>query len=486
MKKILIGIFIIFITAITIYLSFDYKKDSNPKTFYKVYLNDEQLGVIKSKRELENYIDKQNSKYKKKYHVKKIYAPTGLEIRKISTYNEELTSVRSVYEKIAKRSAFTISGYQFSIKKEDKTKNIYVTKESIFKNSLENTIKTFVGEENYNAYKNKTQNEIGTTGTIIENIYVNDNITIKKSKIPVTESIYTNEEDLSKFLLFGTTEDQSKYIVQDGDTIEEVAFNNKISTEEFLISNPTFTSSKNLLFPGQEVVIGFTNPQVSVVVEKYVVEDKEVKYQTDYQYDDNRIKGDDQVIQNGENGLERVSQKIQVTNGQITYVNTIEKEELKPSINEVVILGEKVIPSVGSTRNWQWPTNSGYTISSDYIYRINPITGGRELHGAIDISGTGMGSPIYAVTNGVVSESTSRTQDGNYVCINHNNGYYTCYAHMLKRNATVGQVVSRGQVIGYVGKSGYATGPHLHFEVWVGGAPWRGGQRINPWTMLNR
>lgn len=164
----------------------------------------------------------------------------------------------------------------------------------------------------------------------------------------------------------------------------------------------------------------------------------------------------------------------------------MEKEELKPSINQVIILGEKIIPSVGTTSNWQFPTNSGYTISSDYVYRINPVTGGRELHGAIDISGTGMGSPIYAATNGVVSESTSRTQDGNYVCINHNNGYYTCYAHMLKRNATVGQVVSRGQVIGYVGKSGYATGPHLHFEVWVGGRPWNGGHRINPWTMLNR
>ncbi len=486
MKKLILIIFILFITIITVYLSFGYRRDSNPNTFYKVYLNGEVLGTIKSKSELEKYIDKKNVKYKKQYHTKKIYAPTGLKIRKVSTYDNKLISAETIYQKIAKKASFTISGYQFSIKKEDKTKVIYVTDKKIFKKSLEKTIKTFVGEDDYRAYKNKSQVEIDTTGKKIENVYISDNITIKKAKIPVTEKIYTDEEELSKFLLFGTTEDQSKYIVKEGDTIEEVAFNNQISTEEFLISNPNFTSSKNLLFPGQEVVIGFTDPQVSVVVDEYVVEDKEIKFQTDYQYDENRIQGDDQVIQTGENGLERVSQKIQITNGQITYVNTVEKEELKPSINQVIILGEKIIPSVGTTSNWQFPTNSGYTISSDYVYRINPVTGGRELHGAIDISGTGMGSPIYAATNGVVSESTSRTQDGNYVCINHNNGYYTCYAHMLKRNATVGQVVSRGQVIGYVGKSGYATGPHLHFEVWVGGRPWNGGRRINPWTMLNR
>ncbi len=486
MKKIIGEIFIILISILTIYLCLGYKKESNSQSFYKVYLNNEVLGVIDSKQKLESYIDQKNGEYKRKYGTKKIYAPNGLEIRKISTYNEKRNSISSIYNKIEEQDSFTIMGYQFSIKKGDKTKNIFVTKESVFKTSLENTIKTFVGEDNYNAYKNKTQTEIDTTGSIIENIYVSDDITIKKTKIPVTETIYTKEDDLSKYLLFGTTKDQGKYIVQEGDTIEEVAFNNQISTEEFLISNPTFTSSKNLLFPGQEVVIGYTNPQVNVVVEKYSVEDKEVKYQTDYQYDENRLQGDDQIIQTGENGLERVRQKIQITNGQITNVNTVEKEELKPSINQIIIMGEKIIPSVGSTKNWHWPTNSGYTISSDFIYRINPVTGQREQHGAIDISGTGLGSPIYAVANGVVSESTSRTQDGNYVCINHNNGYYTCYAHMMKRNATVGQVVERGQVIGYVGKTGYATGAHLHFEVWVGGAPWRGGRRINPWTMLNR
>lgn len=486
MKKILLTIFILFIIIFTIYLSFDYKKDNNPQSYYQVYLDGKVLGVINSKENLEKYIDLKNAKYKKKYKTDKIYAPNGLEIKNIATYNNKTDSIKSIYNKIEQKAPFTILGYQFSIKKNKKPTTIYVTKKDIFKESLENTIKTFVGKDNYEQYQNKTQSEIDTVGKIIENVYVSNDITIKKTKIPITDKIYTEATELSKFLLFGTTKDQGKYIVQDGDTIEEVAFNNKISVEEFLISNPSFTSSKNLLFPGQEVVIGYTNPQVSVVVEQFAVEDKVVKYQTDYQYDENRIQGDDQIIQSGENGLERVSQKIEITNGQITNVNTIEKEELKPTINQIVIVGEKIVPKVGTTRNWRWPTNSGYTISSDFVYRINPITGRREQHGAIDISGTGYGSPIYAVTNGVVSESTFRYQDGNYVCINHNNGYYTCYAHMARRNATVGQVVSKGQVIGYVGKTGYATGAHLHFEVWVGGRPWNGGRRINPWTMLNR
>ena len=55
---------------------------------------------------------------------------------------------------------------------------------------------------------------------------------------------------------------------------------------------------------------------------------------------------------------------------------------------------------------------------------------------------------------------------------------------MSKRNVVVGQVVERGSIIGYVGSSGWSTGPHVHFEIWVGGRPWaKGATRINPWLM---
>lgn len=484
MKKIISFIFVGIISILIFYLGFNYKTSANPNIYYQVYLNGEKLGVIDDKEKLESYIDKQNKKYKKQFGVKKVYAPNGLEIKKIETYHSNLTSIKEIYQKIEKKEPFTIEGYQFNIKKSDEeTVTIYTLNKDIFDTAVESTIKTFIGEEQYQEYQENEQMKIETTGTIIEKIYIGEDITIKKVKIPVTEQIYTDSATLAKFFVFGASENQSKYTVKIGDTIEDVAFNHQISIEEFLISNPSFTSAKNMLFPGQEVIIGVTDPQISVVMEEYSVKDQEVKYSVEVEYDENKVIGQDEIVQNGENGLERVTQRVKYVNGVINYVDPISKEELKPTINQIIIKGDKYIPTVGSTTNWLWPTNSGYTIASDYVYRINPVSGSRELHAAIDISGTGYGSPIYAVTNGVVSESSYRYQDGNYVCINHNNGYYTCYAHMSKRNAAVGQTVARGQIIGYVGQSGWATGPHLHFEVWKNGKPWMGGKRINPWSM---
>ena len=100
------------------------------------------------------------------------------------------------------------------------TQKIYVLEKSTFTTAVEKTAKSFITQEAYEAYANDTQKEIVDTGTIIENIYIKNKITIKKDKIPVDKTIYLKVEDLSKYLLFGTTEDQSKYTIKDGDTIQ--------------------------------------------------------------------------------------------------------------------------------------------------------------------------------------------------------------------------------------------------------------------------
>lgn len=485
MKKLVTILSIIIISVGTILLTLNTSRSKVPNNLYQVYLDDTLLGTIKSKSELENYIDKESDNYKKKYDVKKVYAPEGLEIKAITTYSKKIKTSKQIYEILKGKKPFTIDGYQITVKEEDKTKNkkFYVLQEKTFKTSLENVAKTFVGEDLYNKYKANLQEEIKETGTKIDNIYTQENMTIKKTKIPVDETIYTDETELTKVLLFGTTKEQKTYIVQSGDTISKVAFNNQISVLEFLISNSSFTNEKNLLFPGQQVVIGITNPQVKITEVKQEVKDSVSNYKTEYQYDSNMYQGQEKVTQEGENGLERVSQIVTSINGEITYVDTKSKEVIKPATNRIIVRGDKKVSNVGSLSDWAWPTESGWTISSEYAYRTNPITGQRELHDGIDIAGTGYGSNIYAANNGVVVQAGYHYINGNYVTINHNNGYYTYYGHMSKIIVKLGDTVAKGQVIGLVGKTGYATGPHLHFTLTKGGPLYKGGTLLSPWVL---
>ena len=453
-------------------LGFNNQKVLEPRDYYEVYLNDEALGVINSKSKLEKMIDDNGNYYKNKYNVSNVYAPLGLQIKKIVTYSGDVRSVKNVYNEIAKKSDFTVKGYEFVIKKQTddgvSKKNIYVLDKEVFKTAVTDVIKTFVGSDSYKAYIEDNQVKITTTGENIKSVYINEDITVKSTNVSVKEKIYMDSSSLAHYLLYGDNYNESSYTVKVGDTVDSVAFNNKINPEELLISNTTLTSVSNLLYPGQELVISETNPQISVVEESYVVQDMESQYRTEEKYDSNKVIGQDSVVQEGENGLDRVSQDVKKINGTIVYVNPQGKEVLKEPVNKIVVKGTKYVPTIGSLTNWGWPTDSGWTLSSGYVWRTSPINGSRELHSGLDISGTGYGSKIYATNNGVVMIAEFHYSYGNYVVINHNNGYMTLYAHMSKINAKVGQTVEKGQVIGYVGMTGSATGPHVHYEVWKG------------------
>ena len=247
-----------------------------PHTVYRVYLKGESLGLIKSKKQLEEYIDKKQAEIKEKYDVDKVYIPSDLDIVKETTYDNRLTSVEKIYNSIKDISPFTISGYAITIKGIDSTdeegktvkgknQTVYVLDRKIFSEAVDNTVKAFISEEDYNAFAEETQKEIEDTGKIIEKIYIENTITIKKTKIPVNKTIYQKEADLSKYLLFGTTEDQKTYKVKDGDTIEDIAFNNKISIEELLIANPDIVDENSLLYPGQTVTLGILKLQFNLV-----------------------------------------------------------------------------------------------------------------------------------------------------------------------------------------------------------------------------
>lgn len=128
--------------------------------------------------------------------------------------------------------------------------------------------------------------------------------------------------------------------------------------------------------------------------------------------------------------------------------------------------GQKLAPR--KKRMFRAPV--GAPVSSGFGTRVHPILGEVRMHTGIDYA-AGTGVPIKAAGNGIVVWAGPRGGYGNAVIIDHRNGLATLYAHQSVVKATVGQKVSTGQVVGFVGQTGMSTGPHLHFEVRALGAP---------------
>ena len=117
-----------------------------------------------------------------------------------------------------------------------------------------------------------------------------------------------------------------------------------------------------------------------------------------------------------------------------------------------------------ATGSYIWPCPSSTYVTSRYGYRTHPIFGDERFHSGIDISAN-EGATIIAADSGTVSVATYDSSYGNYVTVYHSNGTYTLYAHMSSLAVSAGQTVSQGDTIGYAGSTGWATGPHLHFEI---------------------
>ena len=121
------------------------------------------------------------------------------------------------------------------------------------------------------------------------------------------------------------------------------------------------------------------------------------------------------------------------------------------------------------------PSSSGWIIPCSYIYlssaygwREPPTEGASSFHGGVDLAGD-EGTPIYATRSGYVYRNGYTEYNGYYVGVDHGDGFASAYLHLTHYIVSVGEYVSQGQVIGYMGSTGVSTGPHLHFTVYYDG-----------------
>ena len=128
---------------------------------------------------------------------------------------------------------------------------------------------------------------------------------------------------------------------------------------------------------------------------------------------------------------------------------------------------------VYSDSQFIWPVPSCTLLTSPYGYRIHPILEYERLHAGLDI-GAKFGEGIIAADGGTVLIAEYSDSYGNFVLIDHGDRYSTAYGHMSEIAVEAGQEVKQGELIGYIGSTGWSTGPHLHFEIRLD------GERIDP------
>lgn len=474
-------IFGLLVSSLVIYmtLTFEPKKDKINE-FYQVYLGGQKIGLINSKDELYNLIDKEQEGIKKKYNVDKVYPPEGLEVEKVLTYKTNIKTVEQIYDEINDIDPFTIEGYEVTVKKDDKKNKFYILHKEDLDEAVKNTVLSFVKSEEYNNYLNSVEKDNNEEGRSITNIYFENDLSIKKTYISTEEDIITNKDTLKMYFLFGTTNLTGTYKVKADDTIESIAYNNKLGVEDFLVANPDIKGENALLAVGQEVTVAAINPVSNIIVESFETEMQEVEYDTEIQYDNKLSVEETYVKQEGSNGLSRVVYATKESNGVILDSQMASEDVITEPTKKIIVAGAKGVYYVGNSTYWVWPTSKPYRISSCYSYRNHPIRGQYHFHAALDITGT-KSKNIYAIQSGTVISSFNdngyHQGAGNNIKIEHANNYVSQYMHLAKSLVKVGDHVEKGQLIGIMGRTGSATGVHLDFRVF------KNGNNINPFSI---
>ena len=253
-----IRLFFIIILAFLLSLSFSFINNKKRDTYnlaYKVYIDGKDIGYIKDKKELENYVTNLNisDNIKEKYKVDKVYLPSNVNLEEIYVKDVEYQTAEEIYKQIEdSNSKLTIKSYEVTIgsveyqtsevKETIKESKFYILDKNVLNAAINNFIKIFVSNEEYEFYFENNKFIKLDKDTSINKIKLLNTITIKPINVSTDNNIFIDSKELSRYLLFGNNSEKKEYIVQEGESIAKIAEKSKISVKEFLMVNPEIKS----------------------------------------------------------------------------------------------------------------------------------------------------------------------------------------------------------------------------------------------------
>lgn len=289
-----------------------------------------------------------------------------------------------------------------------------------------------------------------------------------KSKILAPDAAYS--------LIVQGKNEKKTYVVSRGDSLWTIAEKNKVTVEELQQANPDVHNADEIQ-EGQSLNLTAYEPLINVFATYDEEREIMTNYEIEYKEDDSLPKGQEKVLEPGEEGKKKQTVRVRTKNGAVMKEEVLAETVITEPKKEVVAKGTKIsagaayyngpVAAAGGG-DWAWPIGGGY-VSSHY----GENRGGRP-HFAIDIAAA-TGTPVYASNSGTVIQAGDAGDGyGNCIIISHGNGITTLYGHLNSMSVYAGQTVQKGQYIGGVGSTGWSTGAHLHYEARINGT------KVNP------
>ena len=415
----------------------------NYVTGYEYSYNGRTLGIVKDQQQVNEVLDVASDGLTREYGVDVQLNPEkDFSYRRVVATGKELDKSDDILRKLTYVQNAKASAYSIYI---DGAKAV--------------TVST---EDEANQILGRIKGQYEDKGKNYDKVYFQEDIEVREVNTTVGKIMNSN---VAYDALSGS-DAVMNYEVKLGDTADSIAKNNNMTSAQFSELNP---EAEVVLKEGDIVKIANTTGNVTVVTEETVNYSEDIDFDTKKVKDEDMYEDDKKVTKKGEKGQKDITAKLVCENGVQTDKIVLNSKVKKEPVTQVVHIGTKERPKDVGTGKFINPCPAGQR-TSGFGMRWG------RMHRGLDLA-CAAGNNVYAADNGVVVTAESHYSYGNYIEIDHKNGYRTLYAHNSKLLVKVGDVVEKGQVISKVGSTGNSTGPHCHFQIekngtWVNPAPY--------------
>ncbi|MCA1011800.1 M23 family metallopeptidase [Halobacillus halophilus] len=391
--------------------------EKNLNTVYQVYVDDEPIGTVENKEDIQSFIED------RVHRAEITYSEEDLNLNEDITFTPEKNlSSESKKAKVLERLGESIS----------------VSAESVQVNIDDQTVAHLSADEEIEEVKQRLKEKYVEEETLTQ-------LESQDSKGKPIEMEERASGILSVELSHEIKGESSEVHPSQISSVSQVVREVKKGT---VVEN---SQGGNKPVEGE-----VSEPLTEVVVQEKDVEEQTIESSRKIVKTNDLLKGETETKQEGSDGRKEIHTLITKKNGSVEARETLKEEVVEEPVEEVILKGTKIIPSRG-TGTFAWPAVEG-TITSHVGERWG------RYHKGIDIAGVD-DRTIKAADNGEVVTAEYQSGFGNKVVIDHNNGYETIYAHLDSIDVEVGETVRKGNKLGVMGTTGNSTGIHLHFEI---------------------